>query len=325
MNEMSGKRTSYLQKIGSLMLESKLKEALKVAEKGLAENPDDGALHQQCAEILFLQRDFPRAIEEYRCALKLGMDNPHLHKNLGIALLEDSRYKDAVGEFERACRMEPGDFTLKLNLAGAYILSGESEQAEKLFGKLTREFPKEGEVHYQYGLFLGGQQRYEEAVAAYTKAIKRKKKEARYLLSRGGAYASLGKLLEAKEDFERSCKLHPDNPLAFNNLGYCYFLEGAYQRAIPLFRRAVELDGDYYLAYQNLGAALAMSGELVEAESVFRRSTEMDPSQPEGFHNLGRTLHQLGRDEDAVKPLREGAELGDKACRELLGKIEDKL
>jgi tetratricopeptide (TPR) repeat protein len=317
-------KSQFFSEIGSLMTAGKFEPALKLAQQAVAEFPDDGAVHQQYAELLFLFKDFSKAIVEYRRALNQGLDNAHLHKNLGIALSAQGDYPSAIGEFKRTMEMDVKDFNAGLNLANTYSLTEDHKSAEEVFKQLTKNFPREPEVYYQYGLFLGQLARYQEAIVVYTQAIKYNKKDARYLLSRGGAYASLSQLPQAKEDFERSCRLFSENPLGFNNLGYCYFLDQAYQKAIPLFRRAIQLDGNYYQAYQNLGAALALSGDQAGAEKIFRQSIEVDPTKPEGYHNLGYILRELGKTEEAVAILQKGVELGDENSRELLRQIQEK-
>jgi tetratricopeptide (TPR) repeat protein len=317
-------KSKFFSEIGSLMTASKFDQALKLAEQASAEFPDDGAVHQQYAELLFLFKDFSKAIVEYRIALNQGMDNAHMHKNLGIALSAQGDHQSAINQFKRAAELDDKDYTASLNLANTYLLAEDYKSAEEVFKRLTGDFPRSAEVYYQYGLFLGQLARYREAITVYNQAIKHNKKDARYLLSRGGAYASLSKLPQAKEDFERSCQLFSENPLGFNNLGYCYFLDKAYQKAIPLFQRAIQLDGDYYQAYQNLGAALALSGDEAGAEKIFRQSIEVDPSKPEGYHNLGYILQQLGKMEEAIAILQKGAELGDENSRELLRQIQEK-
>jgi len=304
------------------MLEMDFERALQVAEEGIAEHPDDGAMNQQIAEVLLVLHDYPRAIKHYRSALELGWENFQLHKNLAIALMEAGHYLESAEEFECAGKEKPEDYTLPLTQAKCYLQAGENEKAEVLIAELAKRFPEEAEVHYQYGLLLGGKQSYLQAISAFSKALKYKK-DARYLLSRGGANASVGNMVEAKQDFEKSCELYPNNPLGFNNLGYCYFLEGAYKQAIPYFKRAIELDGNYYQAHQNLGAAYALSGELKEAEDIFRLSTQIDPAKGEGYHNLGRVLHQLGKIDSAKEILKKGVELGDEPSREFLAQIEE--
>jgi tetratricopeptide (TPR) repeat protein len=57
---------------------------------------------------------------------------------------------------------------------------------------------------------------------------------------------------EALEAFKKA----GDRPAAYNNLGYCYFLQGKYEKAIAAFEKAIEIKPSFYpSANENLKMA----------------------------------------------------------------------
>jgi len=65
------------------------------------------------------RRDYVAAEESFRAALGLAPDNSALHNNLGVALREQGRGREAIAEFDLAVQANPSSTKARRNLAGA--------------------------------------------------------------------------------------------------------------------------------------------------------------------------------------------------------------
>jgi len=99
-----------------------------------------------------------------------------------------------------------------------------------------------------------------EAVDAYTVAIRLKPDYAEAYNNRGIAYDKLGQYSRAIEDFNQAIRLKPDYAEEYNNRGNAYIDLGQYSRAIEDFNQAIRLKSDYAEAYNNRGIAYILSG-----------------------------------------------------------------
>lgn len=75
------------------------------------------------------------ALAAYREALKQDPNNPDVHNNLGLALLEAGDERKGVEEFQTALRLRPNDVGYMVNLGAAYLQMSEFDSALAQFQK----------------------------------------------------------------------------------------------------------------------------------------------------------------------------------------------
>lgn len=118
----------------------------------------------------------------------------------------------------------------------------------------------------------------------------------------GDALASLGRVDEAMEYFEKSIKLNPGkNANAYNNYGICLVVKGDDQNAVPYFLRAVELDPNFTGSYLHLGLIEYRKGNVDEAVKLLSKALELDQHDLNVHYNLGVIFARQGRLKEAVK------------------------
>jgi tetratricopeptide (TPR) repeat protein len=114
-------------------------------------------------------------------------------------------------------------------------------------GESADKYAQEGVAYFQ-------QQKYDEAIASYQKAINLDPKAA-------GVYNLLGMAYRFK----------------YNQLGNPEFRE----KEITAFRRALEVDPNFWVAMINLGATYYYMGEKAKAAPLFKKALELNPTHPE--------------------------------------------
>ena len=104
------------------------------------------------------------------------------------------------------------------NLAARFAEAGDGATAERLFREALDLGPGTARVHYNYGTFLLGQERAEDADRHLNRAIRQGWRDAAAYVNRGVARWKLGRLKAARRDFEQALKLDPANRDARANL-----------------------------------------------------------------------------------------------------------
>ena len=160
-------------------------------------------------------------------ALQLDPDNAQYHNTLGLVLLNLGRPVDAQAEFQTAIGLEKTSPDLQHNL----------------------------------GIALAQQNRFDDAVAAYKKAL--------------------------------TFPAYTTPEVAYYNMGEAFIRLGKPQEAQESFRAAIQLEPTMVAAHYGLGLALSQGGRRDEAKAAFRQARDLDPASP--FSELAKNaLRQLG-------------------------------
>lgn len=184
-----------------------------------------------------------------------------------------------------------------------------------------------------WGSDLVGQGRYEEAVAAFSKAIDIDPNNAKAHYNMPAAYnhlglglTKMGKHEEAVEAFRKAVSMDPKSAvsnnnlaIAYNNLGLDLFKQGDYQKAVVALREAnrikpneAEVQRSLAIVYNTLGVALVRGGQYEEAIATLQEAVRLNPDDAETRNNMmliynyqGVELVRRGKYEEAIAALRE--------------------
>jgi Flp pilus assembly protein TadD len=128
---------------------------------------------------------------------------------------------------------------------------------------------------YRLGRHHQEQNRLEQAVDAYRKAIAADSGhlEARNALA--AAYAAQGKTNEAIAEFLAILKAAPRAAHIRNNLGYAYYLQGKYAEAADALESAVALEPGNARTFTNLGLAYRQLGEPDKSQLAFAQAARL--------------------------------------------------
>ncbi|KAH9579898.1 STI1 domain [Trypanosoma melophagium] len=127
--------------------------------------------------------------------------------------------------------------------AGSEEYASRLEKARQKFEK--RRNPYEGlsaEEIKDKGNELMGMAKYNEAIAAYTKAIEIEPTNHIFFANRAAAHTHLKDYRSAIIDCERAIAINPNYSKAYSRLGTSFFYEGNYARAVDAFTKACELE-----------------------------------------------------------------------------------
>lgn len=96
-------------------------------------DPSNAGAEYVSGELARQMQDLPAAVEHFAKAKTLDPNFGDAYLGLGMALLSEKKYEDAIAPLEMAVRLEPGNPAGHYNLATAYARTGRKEAAEREF------------------------------------------------------------------------------------------------------------------------------------------------------------------------------------------------
>ncbi|HYJ46706.1 MAG TPA: FG-GAP-like repeat-containing protein, partial [Pyrinomonadaceae bacterium] len=197
--------------------------------------------------------------------------------NLGVALLEQYKYKEGAEAFTRALQLDPKLQIARLNLSIALYNVPDLAGAQREAQRAVAENANAPQALYILGLIAKSQNRNDEAVTA----------------------------------FERVLKLDPRDVGANVNLGQLYAAAKNYEAAVKVFHTALEVDPFNMTALYNLGLALTRSNQPAEGKQAIARFQEL--RQKGTGTTVGQNYLEQGHYAEAVASTGAEPELVDRA------------
>jgi tetratricopeptide (TPR) repeat protein len=198
--------------------------------------------------------------------------------NLGVALLEQFKYKEGADAFRRALQLDPKLALARINLSIALFNVPDLPGAQREAQAAIALAPNAPQPHYILGLIAKSQARIDDAIAP----------------------------------FQQVLKLDPEDVGANINLGQIYSQQKKYPEAIAAFRVALAVEPYNSTALYNLGTALIRAGQRDEGQRVIQRFQEFR-TRGSGS-SLGNNYLEQGRYAEAVASTGAEADLVDKTA-----------
>jgi len=170
-----------------------------------------------------------------------------LYLERGEALEQAGRLDEAMGEYKRAVRADPG-------LAEAHIALGFHYRRKNLLSKAAEEFRTSASLAPSYDSYF----------------------------NLGHVLVDLGQPEEAIGAFRKCLALAPEDPAVRYEIAYAYYTGGQYETALGELRPLLDsYPGDWELHYLAGSAQLAL-GDYKTAEASFQHAQELLPPGEEG-------------------------------------------
>ena len=151
---------------------------------------------------------------------------------------------------------------------------------------------------------LFAQGRYEDAIRAWTRALRQNPELPQAYAGIGEAYLRLGLPRPASMAFADLVKRTPASPEAHYNLGVAAAGAGKLDEAIAAYREAARLRPDFFEAWSNLGVPLYHLNRFEEALAAQDSALRLRPGDAGAHGNRGNALFALGRLEAAARAYR---------------------
>jgi Tfp pilus assembly protein PilF len=202
--------------------------------------------------------------------------------NLGVALLEQFKYKEAADAFRRALQLDPSLALARINLGIALFNAPDLPAAQKELQVAIVAAPTAPQPHYVLGLAAKTQNKAEEAIT----------------------------------EFQKVLKIDPNDVGANVNIGQLYAQQRKYPEAVAALRLAVAAEPYNATALYNLGTSLIRSGQREEGQKVIAQFQELR-NRGTGT-TLGANYLEQGRYAEAIASTGAEPELVDKQTPEVV-------
>ncbi|MEE8334032.1 MAG: tetratricopeptide repeat protein [Alphaproteobacteria bacterium] len=296
----------------------------------LVGNPSEGIAEVffNLAGTLAQGRSVDLALVYGRFALHMRPDFP-IARVLIAGLLESlKRREDAIAMYNSVKPDSALFWSSRLRKAAALDDLGRTDEAVAELRRMVAERPGDPEAAVRLGDMFRAKDRFDEAIAGYSDAIKRSGKLERQhwslLYARGIAYERAKRWPDAEADFLQALKLSPEQPYVLNYLGYSWVDQGLHlDKAQGMIRRAVKLRPNDGYIVDSLGWVLYRLGEYSGAAKQLERAVVLRPEDPTINDHLGDAYWRVGRLLEARFQWRRALSLKPEAAE--IPKIEQKL
>ncbi len=196
---------------------------------------------------------------------------------VGNQNLNDDNFVVAIGVFSRAIDLDPNAVDALNGRAMAYLGKGDTPNAQADLIKVESIAPGNAVAMRTRGQLADYAARYDEAVAAYTRALVAAHNDPYALSLRARAYERTGKLDAALEDTDALLQLHPYSTSAYLIRGRVYLLKGDKVKAEALANTAAGLSGQVQL-HRVAATIFTMLGKKDQAITVLEQSAAATPN-----------------------------------------------
>jgi tetratricopeptide (TPR) repeat protein len=202
--------------------------------------------------------------------------------NIGVALLEQFKHKEAADAFRRALQLEPTLALARINLGIALFNLPDLPAAQKELQAASTAAPSAPQPHYLLGLLGKTQNRPEEAISSFQKVL----------------------------------RIDANDVGANVNLGQLYAQQRKYPEAIAVLRTGLAAEPYNATALYNLGTSLMRAGQREEGQKVIAQFQEL--RQRGTGTTLGTNYLEQGRYAEAIASTGAEPELVDKRTPEVV-------
>lgn len=154
--------------------------------------------------------------------------------------------------------------------------------------------------YHNLGNSLQESGRFDEAVAAYKKAIELNPNFSWSYHSLGDVLLKLEKWEEAVAAYKKAVELNPDFSWSYHNLGDALLKLRQWEEADAAYRCEIALNSDFAWSFCNLGDALTKLKQWNEAIATYLKAIEIDGDLPGIYDKLGYSLGQTESDLNLV-------------------------
>jgi tetratricopeptide (TPR) repeat protein len=303
------------QAVNEALRDGKLEEAVKIAESGVKNHPENPLTHVAMGRAEQANKQVEKAAEAYRKAFQAMKDSPALQVELAVALLSSGNPSDA-SEGERALReMAPKYPQACLKLVMNLANRDKADEALSVARLGLQGNPKEPIYHAAMGLAWAANKDNTKAEAELQEAVRVAPDSLGAATALLEFYIATGQGKLARETLDKLLAMNKERTAAIELWhGDTLVRIGNRRDAKAAYEKAVELAKDDPAVAMRLAEFLLNSGDPAddaEAEKLLRRvKRQHDPAR----RKLAQMLTIRGGDsewEEAQKLLEQSA--GDQA------------
>ncbi|HXO27746.1 MAG TPA: sulfatase-like hydrolase/transferase [Thermoanaerobaculia bacterium] len=224
----------------------------------------------------YQERQFGEAVSLYRKVIAERPTTLEAYEHLAMSLRQLERHDEAIAALESAVAKGLGGEVLHRELGLALCDAGRPREAVAVLAPMAGAGGPETVT--AYGVALGDAGRYPEAIAELRKAQAASPHDPAPLEDLGVISLRMDRPAEAQRYLESALKLNDQLPVSWNTLGVALFRQQRTREALDAWERAVALDARQYDALYNIGLVAAEAGRHQQAAKALARFVDTAPA-----------------------------------------------
>jgi Flp pilus assembly protein TadD len=264
---------------------------------------DDSASTLQTARKLISQAKYADAEAVLRKALSTDEASADARFLLAYSLFRQNKPKESLNEYTRAAHFrKPSAEDLRF-VGLDYVLLNDYVDADKWVSQSLLWNDKNFETWYSLGRIRYTENRFQDALNCFSKALELAPKTVKAENNLGLAYEGLNRTDDAVVAYRRAIDWqenaeHPsEQPLL--NLGRVLVDRGQFEEALALLTRAVAISPRDPEIRKQLGRAYLRQGRLHDAQMELEQAVGLSPESAPLHFLLGQVYHREGIEEKA--------------------------
>lgn len=257
----------------------------------------------QAAEKAIAKGDWGGARRAYGRVLKSMPRDWRGFYRAGLLEARGGNYRFAEKALIRARDLAPDNADISANLAQVYLFMDAPEPALELLQAIVSKAPNLPDIHQRIGLACQEMGRFEEAEAAYGRAMELGAGDPAVLNNRAVVLQNLGRSMEAIGLLEILVERGSGGTEMLNNLGNLYRVVGRFEDSAGVFAAAVAAAPENAHLHRNLALLHRDRGDAAAGINVARRSCICAPEVMDGLAIIAELLEHRADLEDAKRLL----------------------
>jgi Flp pilus assembly protein TadD len=133
--------------------------------------PDTDAVHNVIGVTLLRERRYEEAVTEFREALARNADSVDANRNIAAALAETGHPVDAIGYLRHAVQLDPHNGTTQYELGRLLLDRREFGEASERFRAALHSMPESSSLHNDLGVALASAGDLCDAIDQFRRAV----------------------------------------------------------------------------------------------------------------------------------------------------------
>lgn len=246
-------------------------------------------------------------------AVSVNPQNQVAYAKLGEIYDANDQNEKAIASYEAALRINDGLSEIYVPLGLAYFKAGEIAKAESFAAKAEAAGPETAEARYLRGLVLFRQNKNDQALASFDRAIALDSDFITAYYYRGQVLDRLERNDQAVAAYKQAVAKDPGFALAWYDMGVVYYNTGAYADAADAYQEAIKYDSSNANAHANLASSYRQLERYPEANAEYKVAAVTINKDPDLYSEWGYCLGKTNEWDKAVARTITAQELSPSA------------
>jgi len=286
---------------GIIALEEKdAKTAISDFRTVLNDQPQSASLNKLLANAYLMDGDLGLAEQQLKITIQLAPKDVAIRLSYAELLHEAKQYNDVINQLTIVRKLEAKNIKAIQLLFKAYLAQGDHDQALALSETVEADYPDSSLGYFYHGLVLQAQQKHQQSMTVFEKAMSVEPKSIEPLSSYVRSALALSKPKLAEIKLKSVIKAQPDFVIAHNLLGEVFAQQKKNKLAVSAFNNAIEKNPKWWIPYRNLASVQLIMQKPEMAIETLRKGVDLVTSSSQLIYQLVTLLEQQGEINEAV-------------------------